>query len=372
MIGFINLGKALEERAKGKASLAIRRLIGLQPRTAVRVDGDVETEVDIADIQVGDRLRIRPGETIAVDGSVVAGASSVDESMLTGESVPVDKAPGDGVIAGTINQHGTIEIDASQVGRDTVLAKMIRLVGEAQNSKPRIGVLTDRIASVFVPAVIGIAIVTGVAWALFGPDPRTSHTVVATMSVLIIACPCALGLAIPMSVMVGVGRAAEAGILIRNSDALQAASRLTMILIDKTGTLTRGHPVVTNVEATGDMQELARIAYSLEHLSEHPLARAVVDWCKSQGIDRLDVDDFSIAPGGGVSAMSGDERLAIGNLAFLESLGMTAGAELSPEGGSTVIYVGRGSSILGFLELFDELKRLPLTQSGTCALSGSR
>ncbi len=364
IIGFINLGKALEGRAKGKASLAISRLIDLQPSTAIRVDDSGETEISIQDITIGDRIRIRPGETIPVDGKVDSGQSSVDESMLTGESVPVDKADGDSVIAGTINVQGTLEITAAHVGSDTVLARMIRLVREAQNSKPQIGILVDRIAAVFVPGVILVAIATAILWATFGPS--LSHAVVATLSVLIIACPCALGLAIPMSIMVGMGRAAEGGILIRNSDALQAASDLSTIILDKTGTLTEGKPVVTNAVNGSTGPHAFDIAYGLERLSEHPLARAVEDWCRDHGHTPADVEHFEIASGGGVKATLDGETVAIGNRSFLKSLGITSDELPIPDNASTTIFIGKGASVIGYFELFDEIK--PTSEGAVAAL----
>jgi Cu+-exporting ATPase len=356
IIGFINLGKALEENAKGKTTIAIRKLIDLAPKVTTRVEGDVESQIDVADVDKADLLRIRPGETIPVDGRMIRGQSTVDESMLTGEPVPVDKGAGDSLVAGTVNLYGTILMEATQVGRDTVLAKMIRMVREAQNAKPAIGRLTDRIASIFVPIVMLIAIGTALVWWFFGPEPQLSYVVVSTMSVLIIACPCALGLAIPMSIMVGMGRSAGEGVLIKNGDALQAASRLTAIVVDKTGTLTRGKPEVTAVHAGTDEAEMLTIALSLEKLSEHPLAKAVVRYCEAKELKSFEVDEFDISPGGGVTASRENRKLAIGNLSWLESLGMEAPEAFEPRGASTVIYVGSGSFVLGYVELFDELK----------------
>lgn len=356
IIGFINFGKALEENARGKTSLAIRKLMDLAPANAtLLVDGE-ERLVPAVAINIDDLLRIRPGETVPVDGTVIDGHSSLDESMLTGESVPVEKPVGSNVIAGTTNLYGTIVMRAGQVGADTVLAKMIRLVREAQNSKPAIGRLTDRIAAVFVPVVIVIAICSALVWGTFGPEPRLSYAVVTAMSVLIIACPCALGLAIPMSIMMGIGRAADAGILIKNSDALQGASRLDAVVVDKTGTLTLGKPEVSAVSGGEHELEMLDIAFGLERLSEHPLAKAVVHYCKDAGARAAEVTDFDIAPGGGVRARRGDEQLAIGNLEFLSSLGMSSAELPGPAMGSTVVYVGRGTEILGFIELFDQLK----------------
>lgn len=356
IIGFINLGKGLEENAKGRTSLAVRKLIGLQPKVATRVREGTEALVPIEDVVVGDHLRIRPGETIPVDGIVREGIGSVDESMLTGESVPVDKEPGDKLVAGTINLNGTLVMEARSVGKATVLAKLIDLVRDAQNSKPAIGKLTDQIAGVFVPVVVAIAVLTGIIWFVFGPAPQISYVVVTVMSVLIIACPCALGLAIPMSIMVGMGRAAEAGVLIKNSDALQAASKLSVVIVDKTGTLTLGRPSVTHVWSKESGDAMLTIAASLERLSEHPIARSVAAYGASQNIETFEVTDFRMAAGGGVTGMRDGERLAVGNADFLASLGMENRLKQAPEGASTVIYVGRGYEVLGFIELFDELK----------------
>ncbi|MCB1692293.1 MAG: heavy metal translocating P-type ATPase, partial [Pseudomonadales bacterium] len=347
IIGFINLGKGFEDNAKGKTSLAVKKLIGLAPKSASRIrEGDEEETVPIEQVVVGDRLRIRPGETIPVDGVVESGNGSVDESMLTGESVPVDKTDGAKLVAGTLVMNGTLVMIAKQVGGETVLARMIDLVRDAQNSKPAIGRLTDRIASVFVPAVIAIALATGVAWYLVGPEPKVSYVVVTMMSVLIIACPCALGLAIPMSIMVGMGRAASAGMLIKNSEALQAAARLTLIVVDKTGTLTAGRPRVTRVWAQDDETGMLSLAGALEKLSEHPLARAVVQYVQEQGIGETTVSDFSMTSGGGVTGTLDGQTVAVGNPNYLKSLGMSRRFDAQPEGGSTAIYVGRGHEVL--------------------------
>ncbi|MEX2366013.1 MAG: heavy metal translocating P-type ATPase, partial [Pseudohongiellaceae bacterium] len=356
IIGFINLGKALEDNAKGKTSLAIRRLIDLQPKFALKLVAGSEVQVPVAALVEEDHIRIRPGETVPVDGKVVEGRSSVDESMLTGESVPVEKQHGDSVVGGTFNLYGMIIVRATQVGRNTVLAKMVRLVREAQNSKPRIGQLTDRIAAIFVPIVIIIAILTAGAWLLFGPEPAIAYAVVTGMSVLIIACPCALGLAIPMSIMVGMGRSAMSGVLIKNSEELQAASKLTVVLLDKTGTLTPGRPMVTNRYSTQDVKSILEITLSLERLSEHPLAQALVEYCEGKHASSIPVEQFEVSPGGGVNGISQGERVAVGNLPYLESFGMQADVAMSPGQASTVIYVGRGSTIIGYFELFDDLK----------------
>jgi len=357
IIGFVNLGKTLEANAKGKTSAAIKKLIGLKPATALKIIDGQETEVDIESIIIGDILRIKPGEAFPVDGMVAEGQSSVDESMLTGEPMLVDKQSGDRIVAGTLNQFGSLLIKAEQVGADTALSRIIQRVREAQNSKPEIGRLTDRISAVFVPIVIALAVLTVLTWWLFGPEPKISYMIVTGMSVLIIACPCALGLATPMSIMVGVGRAAGSGILVRNGEALQAASQLTTIVLDKTGTLTVGKPQVLSVEmqVSNDVDEkmMLSIAYSLEKLSEHPLADAINQYCESQQIDLEPVLEFIIEPGGGVSGTINSVQVACGNYRHMQALGFLGDES---ESSGTVIYVGQNQLILGYLVLNDSLK----------------
>jgi P-type Cu+ transporter len=355
ILGFVGLGKALESNAKGKTSLAVRKLLDLQPKTSIRIEQGKDQRVAVASLEVGDLVRIKPGETIPVDGIVMSGSSSVDESMLSGESVPVDKAKGSSVIAGTLNQYGMLVMRTEQVGSKTVLANIVRLVRQAQNSKPQIGRITDRIAAVFVPVVLVITVLTMVVWGFFGPEPRVSYAIVTAMSVLIIACPCAIGLAIPMSIMVGIGRAATEGLLFKNSDALQAASRLTTLVVDKTGTLTSGTPLVTSMVNFRKGQPVLEIAGSLEALSEHPLAQAVVTYCQEHGIQQRPVTDFSIAPGGGVRGLIDAVPVAVGNFEFMQAQGMTR--DLKPlDLAETVVYVGQNNAVLGYLSLSDSLK----------------
>lgn len=357
IIGFINLGKALEENAKGKTSQAIRRLLDLQPKTAIRVEAGVDVMVGVDELRIDDLIRIKPGEAIPVDGVLAEGSSSVDESMLTGEPMPVDKGVGDKLVAGTVNMHGTLVLRATQVGSETTLSQLVSLIREAQNSKPQIGRLTDQIAAVFVPAVLLIAFVTVVVWYWFGPEPRLAHMMVTGMSVLIIACPCALGLAIPMSIMVGVGRAADQGILIKNSEALQSASKLTTLLVDKTGTLTNGTPEVRQVVVNGEASEarLLEVVYALEKHSEHPIAQTLVKCCEDNQVGSITIDNYQNVPGGGVKAITFGSQIAVGNLEFLESLGMTS-KSLMTEASATLVYVGEGENVIGVIELFDELK----------------
>jgi Cu+-exporting ATPase len=355
ILGFVGLGKALESNAKGKTSLAVRKLLDLQPKTTTRIEQGKDHQVAVVSLELGDLLRIKPGETIPVDGIVMSGSSSVDESMLSGESIPVDKQKDSQVIAGTLNQYGTLVMRTEQVGSKTVLANIVRLVRQAQNSKPQIGRITDRIAAVFVPAVLVITVLTMMVWGFFGPEPRVSYAIVTGMSVLIIACPCAIGLAIPMSIMVGIGRAATEGLLFKNSDALQAASQLTTLVVDKTGTLTNGTPLVTSMVNFRKGQPVLEIAASLERLSEHPLAQAVVAYCEEHGIQQRPVTDFSIAPGGGVRGFIDEVPVAVGNYEFMQAQGMTR--DLKPlDIAETVIYVGQKNTVLGYLSLSDSLK----------------
>jgi Cu+-exporting ATPase len=311
----INFGSALEMRARGKTSEAIKRLIGLQPKTARVVRDGQEQDAPIEDVGLDETLRVRPGEKIPVDGMIIDGHSTVDESMLTGEPLPVTKQIGDEVVGGTLNKSGTFLFQAKRIGKDTALARIIELVRRAQNSKPAIGRLADRISGIFVPTVLIIAVVTFMIWFDVGPEPRLSYTLVATMTVLIIACPCALGLATPISIMVGVGKAAEYGILIRNGEALQQAGKLTTVVLDKTGTVTEGQPTVTALElARGwDEQRLLTVAASVEAGSEHPLAQAVVEAARGRGISPAQAADFEAVAGHGVQATVDGEAVLFGN-----------------------------------------------------------
>ncbi|WP_455202353.1 heavy metal translocating P-type ATPase, partial [Kaarinaea lacus] len=311
IIAFINFGSLLEHRARGKTSQAIKRLIGLQARTAHLVVGTEESDIPIEQVKQNNFLRVRPGEKIPVDGVIVEGQSVVDESMITGEPIGVTKSAGDKVIGGTINNSGSFLFRATHVGEQTMLARIMELVKVAQNSKPPIGRLADKVASVFVPAVILIALVTLVMWWYWGPDPKASYMLVTSMSVLVIACPCALGLATPISIMLGINKAAEFGILIRNADALQKAGSITTVLLDKTGTVTEGKPKVVAIKAGLDVSEQQVIQYaaSLEAQSEHPVAHAIVDYSKQQNINLFKIKDFHSTVGKGVVATV-DELLA--------------------------------------------------------------
>ncbi|MCQ6262774.1 cadmium-translocating P-type ATPase [Alcanivorax sp. MM125-6] len=362
IIGLVNLGLALELRARGKTGAAVKRLLNLGAKTARRLDDDGEHDVPVEDIRVDDRLRVRPGETIAVDGEVLEGDSEVDESMLTGEPMPVVKSEGDTVAAGTLNGSGTLVYRATRVGADTALARIIDLVKKAQGAKPPIGRLADTVASVFVPTILLIAVATALIWYNFGPQPVAAYMVVASVTVLIIACPCALGLATPMSVMVAVGKAAESGILIRQDAALQTAAELDTVVLDKTGTITEGRPSVTRVIAAPDQDEetVLRLAASLEAGSEHPLARAILDAAEERGLKTAPVNDFRALNGKGVSARQDDALLRLGNRRWLEQEGIRLGLEdearqLSDEA-ATPLFLTRDDTVIGVLGVADRIK----------------
>jgi len=324
IIALISLGSALEMRARGKTSEAIKRLIRLQPKSARVIRDGEERDVPIERIGLDETLRVRPGERIPVDGVIIEGSSTVDESMLTGEPLPVKKGVGDEVTAGTVNQSGTFLFRARRIGKDTVLAHIIEMVRQAQASKPAIGRLADRVAAVFVPTVLIVAVLTFLAWYDFGPEPRVAYALVTTMTVLIIACPCALGLATPMSIMVGVGKAAEYGVLIRNGDALQQASRLTTVVLDKTGTVTSGKPQVTALlpAAGWDELQLLRLAAAVESVSEHPLAHAVLESARQRGTAVPEVSDFHAEAGHGVRGRVEGREVLLGNPRFLTRNGV--------------------------------------------------
>lgn len=321
ILAFINLGSALETLARGKTSSAIRKLIGLQPRTARVVRNGEEIDVPIEQVGLAETLRVRPGEKIAVDGVILEGHSSVDESMLTGESLPVEKTVGAQVVAGTMNQTGSFLFSATRIGRDTALAQIIKSVRQAQNSKPDIARLADKISGVFVPVVVAISILTFLLWYAFGPEPSLGYAFVTSMTVLVIACPCALGLATPISVMVAVGRAAQSGILIRNGDALQTAGKLTCLILDKTGTVTEGKPVVSSIDVLGDISEdeVLQLAASIESGSEHPLATAILAAAEQKQIALQKVTQFKAIAGFGVSGLWREQAVLFGNKALMDN-----------------------------------------------------
>ena len=329
IIGLINLGQALEQKARGRTSQAIRRLLDLQQKTARVVRDGKEVDVPIRAVIKGDLVRVRPGEQIAVDGVVVEGQTNINESMLTGEPVPVNKTEGAEVSAGTLNKTGSILFRATRVGADTALARIIKMVRQAQNSKPPIGRLADIIAGIFVPTVMLIAIFSALLWFNIGPEPQGVYAIVTAVTVLIIACPCALGLATPMSVMVGVGKAAEAGVLIRNGEALQTASQLTTMVLDKTGTITAGRPEVVEVITVGEhtRDHALMLAASLEKGSEHPLAQAIMDAAAQQQLDTLSVDDFEAVAGLGVTGTVGSIKVLFGNQKLMRQADISIDAD---------------------------------------------
>lgn len=327
IIGLVDLGLALELKARGHASEAIKRLIGLQAKTARVVRDGKEVDIAIEQVLLNDIVRVRPGEKISVDGMVIEGLTAIDESMLTGEPMPVEKTVGDTLAAGTINKTGSILFKATRVGKDTALAQIINMVKRAQNSKPPIGRLADVISAYFVPIVMIIAVSSALVWLNFGPDPAIAYAIVSATTVLIIACPCALGLATPMSVMVGVGKAAEAGVLIRNGEALQTASKITVMVLDKTGTITLGAPKVTDVLiAEGhDEKIVLQLAATLESGSEHPLAMAIVESAQERGIEAGKATNFNAIAGHGVQADVEGKALLFGNEKLMRERGIDLG-----------------------------------------------
>jgi P-type Cu+ transporter len=358
------LGQVLELRARETTSGAIRALLDLAPKTARRIKPDGgEEEVGLEAVVVGDRLRIRPGEKAPVDGVVVEGRSAVDESLVTGESMPVTKEVGAKVIGGTINQSGGLVITAEKVGRDTMLAQIVQLVAEAQRSRAPIQRLADEVAAWFVPAVILIAVLAFAAWSIFGPEPRFSYGLIAAVAVLIIACPCALGLATPMSIMVGVGRGAQVGVLIKNADALERMEKVDTLVVDKTGTLTEGKPAVTSiVTAEGFVEtDVLRLAASVERASEHPIARAIVAAAEARGLALAPVEDFDSPTGRGALGRVEGRRLVLGNARFLEDQGIATEslaqeAERLRADGATAIFAGVDGRAAGAFAIADPVK----------------
>jgi P-type Cu+ transporter len=322
------LGQVLELRARSRTSAAIKELLGLAPRTARLVRGDQEVDVPITSVKVGDVCRVRPGEKIPVDGIVIDGRSAVDESMVTGEPIPAEKETDSRVTGGTINSTGTFLMRTERVGADTLLAQIVRMVGEAQRSRAPIQRLADVIAAWFVPAVVGVAVLAFVVWSAVGPEPRFAHALVAAVAVLIIACPCALGLATPMAIMVGTGRGATAGVLVKNAEALELLEKVDTLVIDKTGTLTEGKPRLTSVEMLDDTSDLEALglAAALEQGSEHPLAAAIIGGARDRGATIPAVEDFSAEPGRGVRGRVGGRLAVLGNARMMSDAGIDVSA----------------------------------------------
>jgi len=363
IIALILLGRFLEARARGQTSAAIKKLIGLQPKTALVIRDGEEREIPVEAVVAGDLILVRPGQRVPVDGVIRQGHSSIDESMVTGESIPVEKGIGDEVIGATVNRTGSFQFEATRVGKDTTLAQIIRLVEEAQGSKAPIQRLADVIASYFVPIVIAIAITTFFVWYLLGPSPALTLALLNFIAVLIIACPCALGLATPTAITVGTGKGAEHGILIRNAETLERSHQIDTVLLDKTGTLTRGEPVVTDIVpgSSLSLEEVLRLAASAERGSEHPLGEAIVRAATERGLELSPVTDFNAVPGQGVMARLEGKKLVLGNLKLvtqqrLSLSGLEEQASRLRESGRTVVFLGIDERVAGLIAVADTLK----------------
>jgi P-type Cu+ transporter len=364
IVALVLLGQVLELRARSRTGEAIRKLLALTPTTAHRLDAiGTEQDVPLEQVHVGDRLRVRPGERVPVDGALVDGRTTVDESMVTGEPIPVEKAAGSTVTGGTVNGTGTFVMEARRVGRDTLLARIVSLVSDAQRSRAPIQRLADVVAGWFVPIVIVVALITFAVWAVFGPEPRFAHALVNAVAVLIIACPCALGLATPMSIMVGTGRGAEIGVLLRNAEALELLELVDTMVVDKTGTLTEGKPALTTVAPQPGVGEpdLLRLVASVEAVSEHPLAAAIVRGAQEKGIAPVQVADFRSITGQGVMGVVEDRQVAIGTAQLLSGLGaspdaLVARSKALRERGETVMFVAIDGTPAGLIGVADRVK----------------
>jgi Cu+-exporting ATPase len=363
IIALVLLGNLLEARAKARTWGALRRLVSLRPATARVIRHGVEESIPLNAVRVGDEIVVRPGEAIAADGVVLEGSSHVDESMLTGEPAPVRKAVGDSVVGATLNRNGALHFRVTRVGEDTVLSQIIRLVRQAQGSKPPIQRLADRISAVFVPVVILVAVATVTVWTILGPEPSYLHGLVAGVTVLIIACPCAMGLAVPTAVMVATGRGAELGVLIRGGEALEQTGDIDVVVLDKTGTITEGRPVVRSIELTSpagpDERRVIQVAASVERLSEHPLGEAIVLEAERRGVRLIPVTDFESHTGQGVAGLVEGHRVAVGNLSFMREQGAdsipVAGSQLAEEG-RTLVYVAVDRRVAAWISIADPVK----------------
>jgi P-type Cu+ transporter len=364
IVTLVLLGQVLELRARSRTGAAIKALLGLAPKTARRVGEDGrEVDVPLEDVHVGDRLRVRPGEKIPVDGVVIEGTSSVDESMVSGEPIPVEKREGDALVGATVNGRGSLVMKAEKVGSETLLARIVQMVAEAQRSRAPIQKLADVVAGWFVPVVVIAAVMTFVVWAFFGPEPAMAYALINAVAVLIIACPCALGLATPMSIMVATGKGASSGVLFRNAEAIEAFRKVDTLVVDKTGTLTEGKPRVVSIEAASGFKErdVLRDAASVEKGSEHPLAAAILAAAKERGLELESLRDFDSVTGKGVKAMIGAETIALGNAALMKDLGVETG-ELDERGGAmrgeaqTVVYIARGGRLAGLVGVADPIR----------------
>ncbi len=360
----ILLGQLIEAKARSRTGHAIKALLGLAAKTAHRVRDGQEHEIAVDEIQKGDVLRVRPGEKIPIDGVIVDGKSNIDESMITGEPMPVSKQAGEKVIGATVNQTGSFLMRAERIGSETVLAQIVQMVADAQRSRAPIQKLADTVSGYFVPAVIGVAIITFIVWSIAGPAPSMAYALVNAVSVLIIACPCALGLATPMSIMVGVGRAAQVGILVKNAQAIEVTEKVTHLVTDKTGTLTVGKPEVVSRIAVNNVSErdLLRIAASVESQSEHPLARAIVEGAKKEKIEFREVTDFHSTTGGGVSGNLDGKIILIGKEKFLADSNVTFPEDLTKEvhrlqeRAETTVWIAVSGKAVGVLGIADPIK----------------
>ncbi len=358
------LGQVLELRARSRTNEAIKLLLGMAPKTARRIHADgSETDVPMEEVQAGDILRIRPGEKVPVDGVVTEGEGHVDESMVTGEPLPVEKFVGEKLIGATVNGNGSLLMRAEKVGADTLLSQIVNMVAEAQRSRAPIQKMADTVAGYFVPAVVGAALITFAVWFFVGPQPRLAHAIINAVAVLIIACPCALGLATPISIMVGTGRGATVGVLIKNAGALEIMEKVTMVVVDKTGTVTEGKPALTTVRATGSMteDEVLRLAASIERASEHPLAEAIVRAAATQTLELQRVENFSAVVGKGVRATVAGRSILLGNAKLMQDNGIDTDAsqaevEEHQRGGETVMYVVADGRLAGLLGVSDPIK----------------
>ncbi len=364
IVTLVLLGQVLELRARSRTNAALRTLLGLAPKTARRVNADgFEEDIPLAQVHPGERLRVRPGEKIPVDGVVLDGSSAVDESLVTGESIPVEKAPGESVIGGTVNGNGTIVIRAEKVGAESLLSQIVALVAESQRSRAPIQRLADVVSGYFVPAVVLVSVVTFAVWAFTGPEPRFAYALLAAVSVLIIACPCALGLATPISIMVAAGRGAAAGVLFKNAEAIELMRKVDTLVVDKTGTLTEGRPVAETIVPAGGFTdtEVLGIAASLGRASEHPLSAAIVRAAEARGIPMMKLDSFENVPGKGVRGRIGTRVAALGSERLLEGLGIPAAplaarAETLRAEGQTVTFIAAGEKLAGLIGVVDPVK----------------
>jgi len=365
IVALVLLGQVLELRARSSTSAAIKALLGLAPRTARRIDADgSEQDVPLAEVQVGDRLRVRPGEKVPVDGTVVKGSSSVDESMLTGEPIPVEKNIDDQVIGATVNGTGSLEIEARRVGADTLLAQIVHMVAEASRSRAPIQNLVDVVSAWFVPAVVVVAVITFIIWSVFGPAPAMAYAIINAVAVLIIACPCALGLATPMSIMVASGKGASMGVLFKDAEAIQTLRQVDTLIVDKTGTLTEGRPKLVDVIAAEGFEEsvILQLAATLERGSEHPLAAAIVEGAESRDLELSDYSGFQSVTGKGVEGRVGSNDVALGNLALMEARSIDVGAlseraEALRAEGKTAMFVAVDGKAAGLVAVADPIKQ---------------